>query len=486
MIESSPEKLLSFFANASTAERMLVTRAFHFAKEAHIDQKRFSGEPYFVHLLGTALILAEMRMDAVVVSAGLLHDSVEDVGVTLESIQKEFGEDVAFLVDGVTKLGKLKYRGSDRHAESLRKLFVAMAKDIRVVIIKLADRLHNIRTLEFVKEEKQSRIALETLDIYAPLANRLGMGKIRDELESRAFEYAHPEEFSRTKKLLDEKAPAREESLKRIHRDLQKAFTENGIKNARVDFRTKQIYSLYRKLLRNDMNIDKINDITALRIIVSSVGDCYQVLGLIHSLWPPVPGRIKDYIALPKTNGYRSIHTTIFSGDGEVAEIQIRTEEMHREAEYGITSHIAYTEAGKPKTGAVLSKKLAWVKQLIDWQKQFAGGSEFIEGLKTDFFLDRIFVFTPKGDVIELPEQATPIDFGYAIHSDIGDHAAGAKINGKLVPLESQLKNGDIVEIQTRKNAHPSPRWLETAKTAFARKHIRGYVEEAKKAKREN
>ena len=469
----SHQDLLALFPNATPEHKALIEKAYSFAESAHSEQKRFSGEPYFVHLFHTAKILAELRMDAEVVAAGLLHDSVEDASITALQIEKEFGTEIAFMVDGVTKLGKLKYRGSDRHAENLRKLFVAMAKDIRVIIIKLADRLHNMRTLEHVKPEKQKRIALETLEIFAPLANRLGMGRLRDELESRAFEYAYPDEYLLTKTVLEEKAPARQETLEKMHGMLVKGFAEKEINNIQIDYRTKQIYSLYRKLLRNGMDIDKIHDIAALRIIVPSLSDCYQVLGIVHSLWPPVPGRIKDYIALPKPNGYQSIHTSVLAENAQIAEIQIRTSAMHEEAEYGITSHIAYTESGKQKSGGILSKKLAWVRQLIEWQKHFSSGTEFIEGLKTDFFQNQIFCFTPKGDVIELPEHATPIDFAYAIHSDIGSHAAGCKVNGKFVSLDNELKNGDVVEIETRKNSKPSTKWLDSAKTAFARRHIR-------------
>ncbi|MES2953131.1 MAG: RelA/SpoT family protein [Patescibacteria group bacterium] len=466
--------------NLSETDKKLIEKAYHFAKEAHKDQKRFSGEPYFLHLYSTALILSELRMDAEVIAAGLLHDSVEDVGVTSEQLSKEFSPDIAFLVDGVTKLGALKYRGNDKLAENLRKLFVAMAQDIRVIVIKLADRLHNIRTLEHVRAEKQHRIALETLEIYAPIANRLGIGKIRDELEARSFRYAHPDEYTLTQMLLEEKAPLREKSLRDMSGLLEEAFKESDIQNADVSYRTKGVYSLYKKLAKNDMNIDKVCDIAAMRIIVPTVADCYSALGIVHSLWKPVPERVKDYIALPKINGYQSIHTSVFAGDGEIAEIQIRTREMHDEAEYGIAAHIAYRESGKPKTGGVLSKKLAWVRQLIEWQKQFAEGNEFIEGLKTDFFQDRIFCFTPKGDVIELPEGATTLDFAYAIHSDIGNHTSGAKINGKMVSLDSSLKNGDVVVIETRKNAKPSTKWLEACKTALARRHIRSYLNDQK------
>ncbi len=467
------EEIINLLASPSEADRNMLTKAYAFAAEKHAEQKRFSGEPYFVHLYHTAKNLAELSMSAEVIAAGFLHDVLEDADVTPEALTKEFGTEITFLVEGVTKLGKLKYRGAERHAENLRKLFVAMAQDIRVLIIKLADRLHNVQTLEHVKPEKRQRIALETLQIYAPLANRLGMGNLKDALESGAFPYAYPAEYSITMELFEQKAPRAKENLEQVYTQIKEACEKQGLSDVRIDYRVKQIYSLYKKLALYDLDIDKIYDIIALRIIVPSVSDCYQILGLIHGLWKPVPGRIKDYIALPKPNGYQSIHTSVFTEGGAIAEFQIRTEDMNREAEYGIVSHIAYTEAGKPKTGGIISKKLAWVKQLLEWQKNFSESQELMESLKTDFFQKRIFAFTPKGDVIELPESATPVDFAYAIHSDIGNHTAGAKVNGKLVTLDSPLKNGDIIEIMTSKNAKPSSKWLEFVQTALARQHIR-------------
>ncbi len=473
------DNTISLLSRDTSEERALIEKALNFAETAHKDELRYSGEPYIVHSLETAKNLADLKMEATVIAAGLLHDVLDQDKISLEKLEEEFGQEIAFLVEGVHKLGKLRYRGNERRAENLRKLFVAMAKDIRVLIIKLAGRLHNISTLEHVPAEKQKRIALETLEIYAPLANRLGMGKLKDSLEEKAFAFAYPEEHAKVKSLLTEKAAQTKEYLEKIYRSLQKELVKNSFLLAKVEYRAKQIYSLYKKLLRHDMDINKIHDIYAIRIIVPSVSDCYQVLGLIHGAWTPVPGKIKDYIALPKANGYQSIHTSIFTGDGKIVEIQIRTEEMHKEAEYGIASHIAYAEAGKPKTGGMLSKKLAWVKQLLDWQKNIsrnANPEEFIENLKMDFFQYRVFTFTPKGDVIDLPENATPIDFAYAIHSEIGDHAFGAKVNSKMVTLDSSLKNGDIIEILTKKGSKPSRKWLDFAKTTVAKKNIRAYL----------
>jgi len=475
--------VIAYLSKGIPEDRALIEKALNFAEEAHKEELRYSGEPYITHSIETAKNLADLKMDATVIAAGLLHDVLDQNIISLEKLEKEFGPEIAFLVEGAHKLGKLKYMGDDRRAENLRKLFVAMAKDIRVLIVKLAGRLHNISTLEHVPTEKQKRVALETLEIYAPLANRLGMGKLKDALEEKAFVFAYPEEHAKVKNLLSQKAGETKEYLEKIYRSIQKELAKNNFLSAKVEYRAKQIYSLYKKLLRHDMDINKIHDLYAIRIIVPNLNDCYQALGLIHGAWTPVPGKIKDYIALPKPNGYQSIHTSIFTGDGKIVEIQIRTEEMHKEAEYGIASHIAYSEAGKPRSGGILTKKLAWVKQLLDWQKNIAEGTrseEFLENLKMDFFQYRVFTFTPKGDVIDLPENATPIDFAYAIHSEIGDHAFGAKVNAKMVPLHSSLKNGDIVEILTKKNSKPSSKWLDFVKTAAAKKNIRTHLELSK------
>ena len=485
-------------SRASKEDIALVTKAYNFAEKAHSAQKRYSGEPYFIHLVATAKNLAELQMDATTIAAGLLHDSIEDTGVKAEDIEKEFGSEILFLIEGVTKLGKLKYRGAQRHTESLRKLFVAMSQDIRVLIIKLTDRLHNMQTLEHVPHQKQKRIAMETLEIYAPLAYRLGMRKLNRELEDLAFPYILPEEFKKTEALLKQKSEETTEHLTKLLNQLKKALAKEGVLNFKSDYRVKGLYSLYRKLSRKDMDIEKVYDISAIRIVLQSVADCYRVLGIVHSLWRPLPGRIKDYIAFPKPNGYQSIHTTIFTGDGSIVEVQIRTEEMHREAEYGIASHLGYKEGRD-----VAAIGLSWIRKLIpltprkvstedtkaefhnvpDWITHLAEGvaenqpDVFMKDLREDFFGHRMFVFTPKGDVVDLPVASTPVDFAYAIHSDIGNHIAAAKVNGKMVAINTPLHNGNTVEIMTKSSSHPTEKWLGYTKTALAKRHIRSVIE---------
>ncbi len=505
----------------------LVEKAYAFAAEAHKDHKRLSGEPYLVHLAETAKILAELGMGARSVSAGLLHDSIEDVGVNPDVLEKEFSKEIRFLVEGVTKLGHLKYRGAERHRESLRKLLVATGKDARVLIIKLADRLHNMRTLKFVPEEKRVRIALETLEIYAAIAHRLGMGIIRRELEDLAFEHAMPREFADTKRLLTERGKETMDRLQKMSRTLHKELAKEGMKGVHADYRVKGLYSLWRKLQRKGGDIDKIYDVAALRVIVRDIPDCYRVLGIVNNLWQPLPNKIKDYIAFPKPNGYQSLHTTVFSGDGGIVEIQIRTEDMHREAEYGITAHVLYKEADAPdspgaRSGGGKSSSFDWIKSLMpsfnrsgkkdtddsavahqeaeaerqrrarynikigpEWLQSLADETDdpdFETTLKTDIFTQRVFVFTPTGDVVDLPVNSSPIDFAYAIHSDIGDHVFAAKINGKLEPFDTKLHNGDIVEIQTKRSVGPKQKWLDFAKTTLARRHIRLALEKEAKA----
>lgn len=452
----------------------LFKRAYEFAYVAHQGQKRSSGEPYFDHCLATAQTLIDMKLDTDTIIAGLLHDVAEDTKYTLQDIAKNFGEEIAFLVEGVTKLGKIKYRGDQRKVENLRKMFLAMAKDVRVVLIKLADRLHNMNTLQSVPPEKQQRIALETLEIYAPLAHRLGMGEIKGQLEDLAFYYLHPKEYKWLIDNLSEEYQTRENYIDKIAPVIKQELNKENINPLRIDTRVKHYYSLYKKLLKCDMNFEKIHDLVAVRIVVNTIEECYGVLGVIHKLWRPLPGKIKDYIALPKPNGYQSLHTTVFCLDGKITEFQIRTAKMHDEAEFGITAHWLYTEKGKPKTGAKLDeKKFSWVSQLRDWQHEISGSQEFLESLKIDFFKDRIFCLTPKGDAIDLPEGATPIDFAYHIHSDVGDHCSGAKVNGKMTPLSHALQNGDVVEILTQKKHVPSRAWLEFTKTSIAKNRIR-------------
>jgi len=435
-----------------------------------------SGEPYFTHLFETAKTLAELGMDAQTVAAGFLHDTLEDTKITEKEIEKEFSKEILFLINGVTKLGTVKYSGYERHVESLRKFFVAMAQDLRVVVIKFADRLHNLRTLQFVREDKRRRIAMESIEVYAPLANRLGMGKLKGDIEDAAFPYAYPKEYALIQDIFKEKESQYKEYLMEVSDRLKKELEKNKIKYIEINYRVKHKYSLYKKLLKYGMDLGKIHDIVALRVIVPNVEECYRVLGLIHSIWNPLPGRIKDYIALPKPNGYRSIHTTVFTGSGDVAEIQIRTAEMHLEAEYGVAAHFIYKENSK-KVKSGKDDKFKWIEELKNLHYTPNDPKKFLEHLKTDFFSDRIFIFTPKGDVIDLPEDSSPIDFAYAVHTDIGNHIGGAKINQKMSQIFSKLKNGDIVEIITKKGASPSSKWLDYVKTTLAKKHIRSHLE---------
>ncbi len=453
----------------------LILKAYNFAKKAHEGQERMSNEPYFSHLIETAKILAQMGMDANTIASGLLHDVLEDTEVTEEKLKKEFGEEIVYLVKGVTKLGTVKYRGQERHVESLRKFFVAMANDLRVVIIKFADRLHNLQTLQHIREDKKERIALESIEVYAPLANRLGMGKLKGKIEDAAFPYAYPKEYTEIEEIIKDNKELYEKNLKEIREELENELKKNKIKVIEITDRLKHKYSLWKKLQRYEKNIDKIYDISALRVVVKNVEECYKVLGIIHSIWKPLPGRIKDYIAVPKPNGYRSIHTTIFTKSGGIAEIQIRTEDMHAQAAHGIAAHFIYKEKNNKKTNDNL--KFEWLEELTKLNYTPKDPKAFVEHLKMDFFSFRIFIFTPKGDVVDLPEDSSAIDFAYAIHSDIGDHTSEAKINNKIAPIFSKLKNGDIVQIITKKEAHPSSKWLDNTKTASAKKHIKSYLE---------
>jgi GTP diphosphokinase / guanosine-3',5'-bis(diphosphate) 3'-diphosphatase len=461
------DDILTSLRSSKTLDRDLVTRAYTFAEEAHRGHVRASGEPYFVHLASTACILADNGLDAETIAAGLLHDSIEDVGVTPETIRDTFGPEILFLVEGVTKLGKLRYRGAKRHVESLRKLFLATSEDVRVLAVKLADRLHNMETLEHLRPEKRERIALETLEIYAPLAYRLGMGRLKGQLEDLAFEHLHPEEFKRVRDLRQAKTKEGIERLKKMHRSIMKLLAAESVPVLKADYRVKHAWSLYKKLQANDWHIETIYDTLALRIVVNDISDCYRVLGLIHSKWRPLASRIKDYIALPKPNGYQSLHTTVFTGDGGIVEIQIRTEAMHQRAEFGLASHIAYKE------GKIGAADLTWLQQLKENQEGVVRSADFLKNLKTDLWSERVFVFTPQGDVVDLPVGSTAVDFAYAIHSDIGNHMAGAKINGKMSAIDAALENGDIVEIETRKSSKPNRKWLAFAKTTLAKRHIR-------------
>lgn len=450
----------------------LVDRAYTFAKRAHAGQKRLTGEPYFSHVEKAAEYLADWGMDETTIAGALLHDSVEDTEVTLDDIKKEFGENIAHLIDGVTKLGKVKYRGDKAQVENLRKLIIAMAEDLRVILIKLADRRHNMQTLAPLPREKQKRIAMETMEIYAPLAYQLGMQQLAGELQDLAFPYIYPKEHNWLIKNLKEQYEEREQYLVKLQPRVEKALEETGVGLIEIDFRAKRYASLYKKLLQYEMDIDKIYDLVAFRIIVNSIEDCYRALGVIHSLWPPLPGRFKDYIATPKPNGYRSLHTTVLGPDQKIVEFQIRTKEMHDEAEYGIAAHWAYKE-GRAKTPR---RELALVEQLRSWQKEVAeatDANEFLDAFKIDFAKDRILAVTPKGEVVDLPYGATPVDFAYRIHTDVGNQCIGAKVNGRIVPLDYRLQSSDVVEIITQKNKKPSSSWLEFAVTGTARSHIR-------------
>lgn len=489
-------------------DKALVEKAFNFATEAHKDHKRLSGEPYITHLTETARGLADLGMGAKTIAAGLLHDTIEDVNVQIETIEKEFGKEIAFLVEGVTKLGHLKYRGTERHRESLRKLLVATSEDARVLIIKLIDRLHNMRTLQYVPEEKRQRIALETLEIYAAIAHRLGMGVVRRELEDLAFQYAYPEDYKKAKELLTEKTKETTVRLEKMMRTLKKELAENGITKFETDSRVKGLWSLWQKLKRKGGDIGNIHDIAAVRIVLENEADCYRVLGIVNNVWQPLPNKIKDYIAFPKPNGYKSLHTTVFTGDGGIVEVQIRTKEMHLEAQFGIAAHVTYKE--NPNNGSSKGKtsSFSWIKSLIpgvlkrgtpapapdttkfspptapEWLidlDEEVEDPDFETNLKSDLFSHRVFVFTPKGDVVDLPVRSSPVDFAYAIHSDIGNHIFGVKVNGKMVPLDTTLHNGDIVDIETRKSAWPKQKWLDIAKTTLARRHIRNALDQEKK-----
>lgn len=467
----------------------LVARAAAFAKRAHQDQKRkLNNEPYFVHCQATAENLASWNLDETTIAAGFLHDVAEDTRYTREDIEQEFGKEIAFLVDGVTKLGWVKYRGKKEQADDLRKFMLSMAEDLRVVFIKLADRLHNMRTLHALAPIKQKRIAQETIEIYAPLAYRLGMQRLSGELQDAAFPYLYPEEYKWLLKNVKERYEEREKYLAGIAPLVKKALVEANLKPLGVDFRAKRYASLYQKLLRYDMDIDKIHDLVAFRIVLKNVEDCYAALGIIHKLWPPLPGRIKDYIAMPKPNGYRSLHTTVLCVDHRIVEFQIRTQEMHDEAENGIAAHWAYeqskwTRSGKKDAPIADLNEVAWVSQLRSWQKQFNGPEDFIDSLKIDFFRDRIFVITPAGEVVDLPRGATPVDFAYQIHSEIGDQCVGARVNGKIVPLSTQLRSNDIVEIITQKNKKPSSSWLEFVVSSAAKHHIRSSLKRTEAGK---
>jgi guanosine-3',5'-bis(diphosphate) 3'-pyrophosphohydrolase len=458
----------------------LVALAYEFAADAHTGQVRASGEPYIEHPLAVAAKLADMKLDLDTVIAGLLHDVPEDTAKTLEEIRTNFGDDVASLVEGITKLGQIKYRGMERYVENLRKMFVAMSRDIRVIFIKFADRIHNLQTLSALRPEKQKRIAMESLEIYAPIAGRLGMSRIKGELEDLAFPYVYPEDYQWLTSILPEQYATKERQLSKAQAEITKLLAEHNLSSETVIIhgRTKHIYSLYKKLLRPQINrdISKIYDLVALRIVAPTVADCYSVLGIIHSCYRPIPGRIKDYISQPKPNGYQSLHTTVITDDG-IIEVQIRTPEMHRDAEYGVAAHWQYKEQRQTE-----AQKLKWIEDLVAWQQTATDNEQFMQGIKLDLFQNRIFVFTPKGDVIDLPEDATPVDFAYHVHTGLGDQCSGARVNDQLVSLDTLLKSGDVVEVLVdRQRKLPNIDWLKSVKTSMARSKIKEAHKKSKK-----
>ncbi len=509
------KEIIGAMQTVTPEDRALIEKAYDFAKKAHEGHFRYSGEPYFIHPSAVAKHLAELGLDAPTVAAALMHDAIEDAKATSEEVEREFGSEVLFLVEGVTKLGKHKYQGGERHAESLRRLLVATAADVRVLIVKLADRYHNMTTLEHVPPEKRKRIALETLEIYAPLADRLGMGRIRKDFEDMAFPFIDPDAYTHAVEIRKLAAKETEAGLTKVQKEVRHALARKGIKDFTTGIRMKGLWSLHQKLKRKGDDITRIHDIAALRIIVPTVEDAYTALGMLHAMWKPLPGEFKDYIAVPKpSSGYQSLHTTVVTPEAGIVEIQIRTNEMHEQAEFGIASHGSYKAVGRgAKQGAVQRLSLPWIRDLIpnllqlrkpgagaasptskvaqknvsdaprwlsdlaDAHAKVAESSEFVEGLKSDFFSHRIFVFTPRGDVIDLPTGSTPVDFAYAIHSDLGEHMQGAKINSKLVSFDTELKNGDIIEILKSKNARPTAKWHDYARTSMARRHIRSYLD---------
>ena len=480
MIESLIKKIND---NCINVDIDIIEKAYNFASEAHKSQKRESGEPYIIHPIDVAEILAELGMDTNTIAAGLLHDVLEDTDCTYKEMSDMFNEEIASLVNGVTKLGKIEYKSKqEQQADNVRKMLLAMAKDIRVIIIKLADRLHNMRTLKFMPKEKQKLKAKETLDIYAPLAHRLGMSKIKWELEDLSFRYLHEEEYYDLVRQIAEKRVEREAYISSIIDDLYKNLEESGI-DSDIEGRPNHFYSIYRKMVNKNKTIEQIFDLTAIRILVNSVKDCYGVLGIVHTIYKPIPGRFKDYIAMPKPNMYQSLHTTVIGPQGKTFEIQIRTFDMHKTAEYGIAAHWKYKEgdAGEDKEKG-FEKKLAWLRDMLEWQKETSDAEEFMEGFKIDLFSDEIFVFTPKGVVINLASGSTPIDFAYRIHTDVGNRCIGAKVNGKIVPLDYKLKTGEIVEIITSQSAKgPNMDWLNIAKSNQAKSKIKSWLKKAKK-----
>ena len=459
----------------SAPERDMLTRAYRFASAAHEGQKRKSGEPFIVHPIEVAIILADLRMDAETICAALLHDTVEDTEITAEVVEEEFGPDVRQLVEGVTKITRIEVESlSDEQAATIRKMLVAMSKDIRVIVIKLADRLHNMRTLASLREDRRIFKSRETLDIYAPIAHRLGINSIKWELEDLAFFYLEPNKYKQVSRMVTDTRAEREEYLSNVVDIIEAEMQKVGVE-AKVMGRPKHLYSIYQKMAKKGKGFSEIYDLIAVRIIVPTVKDCYSALGAVHTLWHPMPGRFKDYIAMPKYNMYQSLHTTVMGPAGRPLEVQIRTEEMHRASEYGVAAHWRYKEGGGKVSADELDKQLAWLREMVDWQDETEDSREFLKSLKMDLDNQDVYVFTPNGDVKTLRAGATPVDFAYAIHTEVGNHCVGAKVNGTIVPLTYELKVGDRVEVLTSKNASPSRDWLSIVRTPSARNKIRSY-----------
>ena len=476
------QDILDKVAKYQTPEDVeLVRKAYVFAAAAHAGQVRLSGEPYLSHPLAVAYTLADMRLDGASITAGLLHDTVEDTKTTIEDIDESFGEDVADIVDGVTKISLLNFDSKEaQQAENIRKMILAMNEDMRVLFVKLADRLHNMRTLEYMKPEKQRRIAQETMDIYAPLANRLGLHRVKLELEDLSFRYIQPDAYNHITEWIERHKADDTEYINSVIDILRKVLDQNGIQTT-IRGRIKHIYSIYRKMNALNVSLDEMHDIIAFRAIVADVKDCYAALGLVHATWRPVPGRFKDYISMPKANMYQSLHTTVIGPKGERMEVQIRSEEMDRLAEHGLASHWLYKEGGRIRSKDV--KEFNWLREMLDWTKLESDSKEFLRSLRFDLFKDEIYVFTPRGAIKELPEDASPVDFAYQIHTEVGDRCAGSKINGKLMPLSTALKSGDTVEIITALNRRPSRDWLKFVKTAKARTRIQHFIRTEERAR---
>ena len=461
-------------ANRPSDDLDIVKKAYELSLQHHSGQLRASGEPYLVHPLEVAILLAEMQLDTTAIAAGLLHDSVEDTSVTTEEIKEQFGEQVAHIVEGVTKISKIDFASREEaQAENVRKMMLAMVDDIRVVLIKLADRLHNMRTLQHLSPERQQKIAKETLEIYAPLAHRLGMGKIRGELEDLSFPYVDPVGYKMVMEQVEALRKDGERALAKMVETIRLKLKEANVSVVRVDSRIKRMYSIYQKVVKQKITPDQMYDLLALRVITYSVNDCYAVLGIIHNAWRPVPGRIKDFIAMPRPNLYQSLHTTVIAEDGHPFEVQIRTEEMHKLAEAGIAAHWKYKDG---PISARDEQRLAWLRQVVEWQREMADPGEFLSTLKIDLYPEEVYTFTPKGKVVILPRDATPIDFAYTVHTEVGHSCVGAKVNGRIVPLRSKLRSGDIVEIMTQTGHNPSRDWLGIVKSSRARQKIKHWL----------